>query len=307
MKNPVGKAFKYMGDPKYRFQIRRNRGDYDSLPDEEFIRKEFKAYTGLDLNLEAPETFTEKLQWLKLHDRDALHTTLVDKAAVKDHVAGIIGAEHVIPTLGVYDVSAEVDFDALPDRFVLKCTHNSGLGMCICTDKSALDAEETRSKLGRGLAENYYLRFREWPYKNVPHRILAEQYMEDPSGELKDYKIHCFNGEPKFVQVIGDRDIAAKTATQRIYDFDWNDAGWTFGTYPKSEKDIDRPQQLDQMRDFAARLSAGLKYVRIDLYEIGGTVYFGEYTFFPKGGCYAYNDEYTREIDMMLGDLISTL
>ena len=302
--NPLNKALKIARDPKYRFQLIRNRGGYDALDDASFIRKEFKAYTGLDLRLSSPKTFTEKLQWLKLYDRDSLHTKLVDKYLVKDHVAAVIGEEHVIPTIGVWESPHEINFNDLPERFVLKCNHNSGLGMCICTDKEALDLVKVRAGLAAGLKENYYLRFREWPYKHVERRVLAEEFIEDSSGELNDYKIHCFNGEPKFIQIIGDRDIAAKQAYQRIYDFDWKDTGWTFGTYPRYDHEIARPQHLDEMREIAAKLSAGLRYVRIDLYEVDGRVYFGEYTFFPKGGCYAYNDEYTHDIDLMLGGMI---
>ena len=187
------KILKYIKKPslaiKY-LKAKRLAGKYgQSLNDEEYLKKAFKLNMGKELNLDNPQTFNEKLQWLKLHDRKSEYTIMVDKYLARDYIAKTIGEEYLIPLLGVWDSPDEIDFDALPDQFVLKCNHNSGLGMCICKDKSKLDIEKVKKELQKGLNENYYLHRREWPYKDVPRKIIAEKYMVDESGtELKDYK-----------------------------------------------------------------------------------------------------------------------
>ena len=194
-----------------------------------------------------------------------------------------IGQEHIIPTLGVWDDPDQIDFDALPDQFVLKCNHNSGLGLCICTDKSKLDIPKVKRELRKGLRQDYYLTGREWPYKNVPRKILAEQYMVDESGtELKDYKVFNFDGEPKLIQVDFDRFAGHK---RNLYTTDWEyvKAAIEFPTEPARQ--IERPKGLETMLELAGKLSAGLPHLRTDFYCIDNRVYFGELTLYHGSGC----------------------
>lgn len=186
------------------------------IPDKPYLQLMYWLNMGKKLDLKNPKTFNEKLQWLKLYNHNPAYTVMVDKVKAKEYVAKLIGEEHIIPTLGVWDDPDDIDFDALPNQFVLKCNHNSGTGMCICRDKSKLDIEKVKAELRKGLKENYFMRWREWPYKNVPRKILAEKFMVDTEQnketitkgkleELNDYKIFCFNGEPKVLFVASDR------------------------------------------------------------------------------------------------------
>lgn len=207
---------------------------------------------------------------------------MVDKYEVKKYVADIIGEQYIIPTLGVWDRVEDIDFDSLPNQFVLKCTHDSG-GLVICRDKNKLDISSAKNKLKKSLKSNYYLHGREWPYKDVKPRIIAEQYMVDESGyELKDYKFFCFHGEPKYCQVISGRD------TEMCVDF--YDGNWRHqpfhepAEYPFSQSEIRKPLMYDKMIELAKVLSQDIPFVRIDFYDINGAIYFGEITFFPTSG-----------------------
>lgn len=259
------------------------------LSDKAYLKQLFKAKMGYELDLKNPKTFNEKLQWLKLYDRRPEYTTMVDKYAAKKYVADIIGEEHIIPTLGLYDSPDEIDFDALPNQFVLKCTHSSGIGNCICTDKSKLDIEEVKEGLRKGLEDDYYLDEREWPYKNVPRKIICEKYMVDESGyELKDYKFFCFDGEPMALQLISDRP----DLTVDYYDCSFNHLPITkYHHYPNSKKEYKKPISFERMIEIAKTLSKNIPFVRIDLYDIFGDVYFGEFTFFPGGGIQRFEPE----------------
>lgn len=216
-------------------------------------------HLGRKLNLKNPKTFNEKLQWLKLYNHKPEYTIMVDKVKAKEYVAKLIGEEHIIPTLGVWDDPDDIDFDALPDQFVLKCNHNSGTGMCICRDKSKLDIEKVKAELRKGLKENYFMRWREWPYKNVPRKILAEKFMVDESGtELKDYKIFCFNGEPRYCQVISDRNTDEKID---FYDMHWKRLVGLVGLVGlndkvhNSEYAIPCPESFENMKQMASLLA----------------------------------------------------
>ena len=240
---------------------------------------------GTPLHLDAPQTFNEKLQWLKLYDRKPEYTMMVDKYRVREYIAQKIGAEYLIPLLGVWDSPDEIDFAALPEQFVLKCNHNSGLGMCICKDKSTLDLRKVRRELRKGLRQDYYLPGREWPYKDVPRKIIAEKYMSDGSGsDLRDYKFYCFNGEPRFCQVISNRSTKE---TIDFFDMDWNFqdfTGFAFPGFPHSETEIMQPRTFCRMQQMARILSNSIPFVRIDFYEVNRKAYFGEITFFPASG-----------------------
>ena len=234
------------------------------------------------MNLDNPKTYNEKLQWLKLYYRNPEYTPMVDKAEAKQYVSSIIGEEHIIPTLAVYDKVEDIDFDSLPNQFVLKCTHDSG-GIVICTDKNKLDKKEAIKKLRKGLKKNYYYRNREWPYKNVKPRIIAEQYMSDAEGELKDYKFFCFNGVPEFMFIASDRFNKQEDTKFDFFDMDFNHLPFTNG-HPNATKQIEKPAGFEEMKRLAAILSKDMPHVRVDFYDINGKIYFGELTFFHWSG-----------------------
>lgn len=269
------------------------------LPDKLYLSVKFRTHMGYWMDWKNPKTFNEKLQWLKVYDRHPEYTKMVDKVAAKDYVAGIIGEEYIIPTLAVYNSVDEIDFDALPDQFVLKCTHDSG-GLVVCRDKSKHDLKAAREKLRKGLKRTYIIQNREYPYKNVPRRIIAEQYMEDNSGELNDYKFFCFDGEPKALFVASDRGRKDTETKFDFFDMEWNHLPFTNG-HPNSDKEIPCPPNFDHMKEIAGKLSVGMPHVRVDLYNINGTIYFGELTFFHWGGTVPFNP---KEWDYKFGSWI---
>ena len=265
-------------------------------------------------DLDNPRTFQEKINWLKLHDRNPRYTKMVDKYAVKEYVANIIGNEYIIPTLGVWDKPDDVDFDALPDQFVLKTTHGGGSGgVVICKDKKTFDRNEALSILRTSMNSDIYRNLREWPYKGVKKRVIAEKYMVpkgmigNPSYDLSDYKFFCFNGEPKYCQVIRDRH---SKETIDFYDMNWqhqefvglnpiisSGANLTNGVNP-----VPRPLLLDDMIGICYKLSEHMKFVRIDLYVIDDNIYFGEITLYPASGIGIFDPS---KWNVKLGDLIS--
>ena len=295
-------CLKAIYDDDARFMLLNRFGLCNNMSDEEYLKKAFKCNMGKDLNLENPQTFNEKIQWLKLHDRNPLYTLMVDKYLVKDYVASIIGQEYIIPTLGVWDSPDDIDFDKLPDQFVLKCNHNSGTGMCICKDKSKLDVKKVKSELRKGLAQDYYLHGREWPYKNVPRKIIAEEYMEDEkTGELRDYKFFCFNGVAKALFIATDRQKEGEETKFDFYDMNFNHLPFING-HPNSTMRIDRPERFDEMRILAEKLSINIPHVRVDFYEVNGKVYFGELTFSHWSGMVPFEPE---EWDYTFGSWIA--
>ena len=224
---------------------------------------------------------------------------MVDKYSVREYIAETIGEQYLIPLLGVWSDPGEIDFDALPSQFVLKCNHNSGGGMCFCTDKSQLDIPKVKRELSKAMLENYYMQSREWPYKNVCRRIIAEKYMVDESGtQLKDYKVFCFNGSPYCIQVDFDRFTEHK---KNLYSLDWSLLDFSFNYPSHPEITIERPKNLDKMLKLAEKLSAGIPYVRIDFYSIHTKLYIGEITFFPASGYGKFSPE---KYDRIFGDMI---
>lgn len=270
--------FKYFcHDPFWAFGVvLRRKFSKHITNDERFLKWEYFFGMKKRLNLKSPRTYNEKLQWMKLYDRNPLYTRLVDKAEVKGYIAELMGDnEIIIPTLGVWNSFDEIEFDKLPQQFVLKTTHDSG-GVVVCTDKSTLDLSATREKLEKSLANNYYLEHREWPYKDVKPRIIAEKYMVDESGtELKDYKFFCFDGEPKMLFIATDRPHDTRFD---FFDIEFNHLPFTQG-HPNADKAIEKPRNFEQMVEVARRLSKGLNQVRVDLYNVNGKIYFGELTF----------------------------
>lgn len=268
------------------------------IPDKLYLKFIYKIKIGKSLNLKNPKTFNEKLQWLKLYDRNPLYTKLVDKYEVKDYVANIIGKEHVIPTIGVYDSFDDINFEKLPKQFVIKCTHDSG-GLVIVKDKNKLDIEKAKKKINKSLKKNYYYCGREWPYKNVKPRIIIEKYMEDnKTKELRDYKFFCFNGIPKFMFLATDRQ---KNQTKfNFYDMNFNLLPFTQG-HPNDLRKISKPEKFDEMVALSKKLSVNIPHVRVDFYEINGKVYFGEMTFYHYSGFTKFDPE---EWDEKFGNYI---
>lgn len=259
------------------------------LPDAVYLKLVYRARIGRPLNLNSPKGFNEKLQWLKLYDRNPLYTKLVDKAEVKPWVAERIGWEHVVPTLGVWDSFDDIDFGALPERFVLKCTHDSG-GLSICRDLSTFDMAAARRKIERSLANNYFWSGREWPYKDVRPRIIAEEYL-DPAGEqvgLTDYKVMCFGGQARCEFTCTGR--ADGNLHVDFFDTEWNHMPFT-RHYPNADVPPEAPERLKDMVAMAERLSEGMPFVRVDFYEVAGQYYFGEMTFYPGSGMEEFDPE----------------
>lgn len=263
---------------------------FDKMSDEKYLKLIYWINLGKKLNLENPQTYNEKLQWLKLNDRKDIYTEMVDKYLVKDYVAKIIGEEYIIPTLGVWDSFDEIDFESLPEQFVLKCTHDSG-GLIICTDKNGLNKVKAKDKLEKCLKVDYYKRFREWPYKNVKPRIIAEKYMVDESGtELKDYKFFCFDGKVKAMFIATDRSNPNTETKFDFFDREFDHLPFING-HPNADKEIKKPGSFEKMVELAEKLSVGIPQARIDFYDIYGKVYFGEITFFHWSGMKPFKPE----------------
>lgn len=260
------------------------------VPDKVYLKVIYRSKFGKKLNLKNPQTYNEKLQWLKLYDHSNIYTTLVDKHLVKKYVSDVIGEQYIIPTLGVYNSFDEIDFDKLPNKFVLKTTHDSG-GVVICTDKSVLDIEETNSILTSHLKKSFFHQGREWPYKNIVPKLIAEKYMVDESGyELKDYKFFCFNGVAKAMFIASDRGMSNEETKFDFYDMEFNHLPFTNG-HPNSAKNVKKPKSFDKMKELAEILSKNIPHVRVDFYDINGKIYFGEMTFFHWGGFVPFEPE----------------
>lgn len=301
IKKNIRICFKYLVNKDYRFAINRRSGRYNNWDDEKYLKKLFKAYMGYELDLENPKTFNEKLQWLKLYNRKPEYTTMVDKYKAREYVASLIGEEYLIPLLGVYDSPEEIDFDKLPDQFVLKCNHNSGLGVCICKDKSKLNIDKVKKKLQIGLNQDYYLSGREWPYKDVERKIICEKYMTDSrtlNNGLTDYKLMCFNGKVKCIFTCTDR-FSKDGLKVTFFDTNWEKL--PFERHYKSADSVERPKNLKQMICFAEKLALNVPFLRVDFYEVNNKIYFGELTFFP--GC-GFEEFSSIDWDLKLGDMI---
>ena len=271
------------------------------IPDQIYIRMLWRAKMHTKLNLANPQTFNEKLQWLKLNDRKPQYTQMVDKAAVKEYVASIIGDKYIIPTLYTYEYFEDIDFSRLPDQFVLKCTHDSG-GLCVCRDKAQFDIEAARNKLNKSLHNNFFYYGREYPYKDVPKKIICEKYMQDGQNlELRDYKFYCFNGDPKFLYLSEGMENH-KTAKISFVNMDWSFAPFHRTDYASFSELPAKPDKFDEMLDIAKKLSNGIPFIRVDLYEINDQVFFGELTFTPCAGFMPFSPP---EWDLKIGEMLS--
>ena len=272
------------------------------LPDALYLRIFYFATTGRMLHLKNPKGYNEKLQWLKLHARNPAYRELVDKLALREHIKACLGEDYLFPLLGQWRTFDEIDFSTLPEQFVLKCNHDSGSTKVI-TNKSAMTQEEKRllkAHFDRKMKHDFYYAGREYPYKGIQRYILAEQLMvdeSDPSHSLEDYKFFCFDGEPKLMFVATDRSTDCRFD---FFDMDFNHLDIQ-NIHPNADKPIQKPEKFEEMKQIAAELSKGMRQVRIDLYELNGRIYFGEYTFFHGGGFRLFEPE---EWERRLGDWI---
>ena len=270
------------------------------VPDKQFLKLLHRRLFNENLNLNNPKTFNEKLNWLKLHDRNPEYTKMVDKCEVKKFVADIIGEEYIIPNIGIWDKFEDIDFDSLPNQFVLKCNHDSG-GIIICKNKSLFDYKASKVLINKSLKKNYYYAGREWPYKNVKPKIIAEKFMvEENNTDLKDYKIYNFNGEPALIQVDFDRFINHK---RNFYSKDWDFIDMEILYSNSPEKIIHKPHRLNEMLKLSKKLAKNITFCRIDFYSIKNKIYFGEITFFPEGGFFKispkkFNSKLANLIDL---------
>ncbi len=285
------KVLKY---PKKLLDLLGTRGCFHKMPDKAYLQRQYYARMGKALNIDKPKAFSEKLQWLKINDRNPEYTQMVDKYKVRQHIAEKLGKDYLIPLLGVWENFDHVDFDGLPNQFVLKSTHDSG-GVLICQNKSEFERGRAKRIFDKRLKNNYYWPTREWVYKSIAPRIIAEQYMVDETGaELKDYKLFNFNGEPRLIQVDFNRFTGHK---RNLYTTSWEPIDVRF-MYPSDPNaPIVKPLLLDKMLDCARTLSKGIPFVRSDFYSIHDRLYFGELTFYPEAGYTTFSPEvYDDEI-----------
>ena len=266
------------------------------LPSKWFISLKYWVIYHKWINWKDPKAFTEKLQWMKLYAFRPEYVEMVDKVKVKEYIRKKLGDEYVIPLLGVWKSEKDIDFDTLPDRFALKCNHDSGT-IVVCSDKSALDKEKTRKILGKALRTNYYLTGREKPYKYVERRIFAEQFLQNEGiNELLDYKFFCFDGVPRITKIDYGRAVAHHA---NYYDMDMNLLPFGVVTSHPTDRVFTKPDNFGEMVDIAKKLSAGIPFVRVDLYDVGGKIYFGELTFYPTSGFNPFTD---YNWDLRLGE-----
>jgi len=286
LKNP-GKFFLSLG----------HRGFFNWMKDETYLKIAYLFKMNKKLNLKKPITYNEKLQWLKLNDRKAYYTELVDKYEVRKFVEKKIGRKYLIPLLGVWSNVEDIDFNKLPEQFVLKCTHDSG-GVVICKDKFFLNVNKTKRKLSKTMKNNYFWGQREWPYKNVKPRIIAEKYMSNKTEkDLRDYKFFCFNGEVKAMFVATDRGNDTRFD---FFDVEFNHLP-IMQHYLNANKKIKKPENFDKMVELAGVLSKGIPHVRVDFYNIDGKIYFGEMTFYHFSGWEKFEPS---EFDYLFGKWI---
>lgn len=272
----------------------------DWVPDKTYLKLIYRAFTKKKLNLKNPKTYNEKLQWLKINNRNPLYTKLVDKYEVRKYISEKIGSEYIIPLLGVYDNFEDIEFNKLPNRFVLKTTHDSG-GVVVCNNKNEFNIDIAREKINSSLKRNYYKRWREWPYKDIHPKIICEEFICTKEDVLPvDYKFHCFNGEPDNVMVC----IGRETGKPKFYFFDkeWNLLKYNIaGKNAPDNFSLEKPKMMDEMFDIARRLSKDLLFVRVDLYCEDNKIYFGELTFFPDSG---FDSNLLDETDLLFGEKI---
>ena len=275
------KIIKYLTHPREALICLMNKNFFFFLPDKLYLKWKYKLLIGKKLDLKNPKLLSEKLQWLKLYNRNPEYTEMVDKYEVRNYIENKIGKQYLIPLVGVYDNFNDIDFDKLPNQFVIKCTHDSG-GLVICKDKNTLNMKAAKKKINKFMKRNYYKVHREWPYKNVKPRIVIEKYIENKDkSDLLEYNIFCFNGIPKLVSVCyGDKE---KNRFNDFYDSDFNKLDLKC-IYNASNVIFDKPKQFDKMKEIASILSKNIPHLRVDFYLCNNKIYLGELTFFHFAG-----------------------
>lgn len=282
------------------FLIKLARKNIIKMSDQKFLDLCFDYYLGKKINWKNPQTYNEKLQWLKIYDRQDRYTKMVDKYEAKEYVKNIIGEEYIIPTIGIYDKFKNIDFEKLPQQFVMKCTHDSG-GLVICKDKKNLNIKEAKRKINQCLKVNYFNCWKEWPYKNVKPRIIIEKYMtNDDSDGINDYKFFCFNGKVKLLFIATDRVNENEETKFDFYDENFNHLPIKNG-HPNALIPPSKPLNFEKMKELAEILSKDIPHLRVDFYEINGKIYFGELTFSHWAGMVPFEPE---EYDLILGNWI---
>ena len=270
------------------------------LPDSIYLKCFYRTLIGEKLNLKTPKSFNEKLQWLKIYDRKLVYSRMVDKYYAKEYVTKKIGKEYIIETYGMWDQFEDINFQSLPNSFVLKCTHDSA-GLVICHNKSEFNLEEARKKITKCCSRNFFYSGREWPYKNIKPRIIAEAYMEDSVlHELRDYKFFTFNGVPKIMHIVSNRQNVNEETYGDFFDMDFSHLDLTMG-HPNAPICPIKPQNFEKMKEFAQILAEGTVHLRVDFYEVDGHLYFGELTFYQDSG---FADIKPEEWNDILGDWI---
>lgn len=296
----------YFENPSDLLNIPFRKGMLNWLDDKNYLKLQYRSKMGRILNLEKPRLFSEKIQWLKLYDRKERYTQLVDKYEVKQWVANILGEEYIIPTVSVSSKFEEINFNSLPKQFVIKCTHDSG-GIVICRDKENFDKLKAKKTINKSLSRNYYKQGREWPYKNVKARVIVEKYMSNPDSEekgLTDYKFFCFNSKPRFMYVSKGLEDHS-TARISFFDLEGRKMPFKRRDYAEIEEEqLNLPENFSLMVEIAENLAAtvGSPFVRIDLYNIKGKIYFSEITFSP---CSGYMPLEPQKFDEFLGDMLN--
>ena len=289
----------YIVDKQAR-QLRLLKAFGKHLSDEEYSKRIYKIKTGRPLNLSSPQTYTEKIQWLKLYDRRPEYTMMQDKLAVRDYVSKTIGEEYLIPLLGVWKEVDEIDFNSLPSQFVLKCNHDCA-SVVICRDKNVLNIEQTKKKLHACLHKNYYESSREWAYKDIEPCIIAEKYMSNNNEmSLVDYKFFCFSGTARMVYLGTGQP---HTDEQRIdyFDMEFNHLPIKRGSIPWADKELKKPEQFEKMKYLAEKIAGDIPFIRVDFYIVNEQPYFGEVAFYPSAGL----SEFTpREWEEEIGNWI---
>ena len=281
------KIAKLIVNSNYRQMLLMEHGFYNRLSDEAYLKKKYRLVFGKEPDLDSPRTFNEKLQWLKLYDRDPVYKILVDKYAVKGYIAEHFGDEYVIPTIGAWDNADDIDFDSLPERFVLKCNHNSGKGVIVCRGKEGLDIKKTRKELREALRQDFYMKVREWPYKDVPRKIICEEFLHDAvssdgNDELRDYKFFCFNGKVRVFKIDFDRFIVHRA---NYYNREGELLPFGEAIYPPDQNaKLTIPDELDEMIALSEKIAGDHPFVRVDLYNVNGKIYFSEFTLYPFSG-----------------------
>lgn len=266
------------------------------VPDDVYVKWQYRRVLGKKLNLTNPTSFNEKIQWLKLNWRDEILAICSDKYLVRDYVKSRIGGQALTKLYGVYDSVEDIVLEDLPDSFVLKVTHGSGQNI-ICKNKEIIDWKHSFALLKIYMANNHYYFGREFGYKNVVPRIICEEFLQEEGGSPKDYKFYCFNGIPRFIEVHFGRFCEHRN---NLYDLDWNLLPVKC-TNPQLEEVVDKPACFEEMYDDAAKLAKGLPFVRVDLYNIGKQIYFGEMTFYPVNGFDKFDPD---KYDYILGSYL---